>query len=61
MNDCKKVVGKKLDIYSPGIGTQGGNAKKAITNGSDFLIVGRTILGSKNPTRTAKQLMLSGA
>ena len=61
VNDCKKVVGKKLDIYSPGIGTQGGNAKKAITNGSDFLIVGRTILGSKNPTRTAKQLMLSGA
>ena len=61
VSDCKKVVGKKLDIYSPGIGTQGGNAKKAITNGSDFLIVGRTILGSKNPTRTAKQLMLSGA
>ena len=61
VNYCKKVVGKKLDIYSPGIGTQGGNAKKAITNGSDFLIVGRTILGSKNPTRTAKQLMLSGA
>ena len=59
VNDCKKVVGKKLDIYSPGIGTQGGNAKKAITNGSDFLIVGRTILGSKNPARTAKQLQLA--
>ena len=60
VNHCKKIVGKKLDIYSPGVGTQGGNAKKAITNGSDFLIVGRTILGSKNPTRTAKQLMLAG-
>ena len=57
---CKKISGKKLDIYSPGIGTQGGSVKKAITNGSDFLIVGRTILGSKNPTRTAKQLMLAG-
>ena len=54
---CKKVSGKKLDIYSPGIGTQGGSVKKAITNGSDFLIVGRTILGSKNPVRTAQQLM----
>ena len=54
---CKKVSGKKLDIYSPGIGTQGGSVKKAITNGSDFLIVGRTILGSKNPARTAKQLL----
>ena len=56
---CKKISGKKLDIYSPGIGTQGGSVKKAITNGSDFLIVGRTILGSKNPVRTAKQLLLA--
>jgi len=53
---CKKISGKELDIYSPGIGTQGGSVKKAITSGSDFLIVGRTILGSKNPARTAKQL-----
>ena len=61
INGCKKITGKKLDIYSPGIGTQGGNAKKAITNGSDFLIVGRTILGSKNPARVAKQLQLASA
>ena len=54
---CKKISGKKLDIYSPGIGTQGGSVKKAVTNGSDFLIVGRTILGSKNPSHTAKQLL----
>jgi len=57
VNDCKKIVGKKLDIYSPGIGKQGGNVKKAIANGSDFLIVGRTILSSKNPVRTVKQLL----
>ena len=57
VNDCKKIIGKKLDIYSPGIGKQGGNPKKAITNGSDFLIVGRTILDSKNPVRTVKQLL----
>ena len=56
INYCKKISGKKLDIYSPGIGIQGGNAKKAITNGSDFLIVGRTIIGSKNPVRIARQL-----
>ena len=61
INDCKKIAGKKLDIYSPGIGVQGGNAKKAIANGSDFLIVGRTILDSKNPARTAKQLLLASA
>ena len=56
INYCKKISGKKLDIYSPGIGTQGGSGKKAITSGSDFLIVGRTILGSKNPPRMAEQL-----
>jgi len=57
VNDCKKIIGKKLDIYSPGIGKQGGNVKKTIANGSDFLIVGRTIRNSKNPVRTVKQLL----
>ena len=55
INDCRKIVGKKLDIYSPGIGIQGGDAKQAIANGSDFLIVGRAILDSKNPIGTAKK------
>ena len=60
ISHCKKITGKKLDIYSPGIGTQGGDAKQAIRNGSDFLIVGRTILNSKDPVYTAKQLLLAG-
>jgi len=55
INYCKKTAGKKLDIYSPGIGKQGGDAKKAIANGSDFLIVGRTILNSKNPVTAVKR------
>ena len=59
INKCKKITGKKLNIYSPGIGTQGGKTKDAIHNGSDFLIVGRTILNSKNAANTAKQLQLS--
>ena len=59
INDCKKIAGKKLDIYSPGIGVQGGNAKKAIANGSDFLIVGRTILDSKDPVQYCKTIIVS--
>ena len=59
INDCKKIVGKKIDIYSPGVGRQGGDAKQAIVNGSDFLIVGRTILDSKDPIDTAKKIQLS--
>lgn len=53
---CKNKVKEKLDIYSPGIGTQGGEVQKVISSGSDFLIVGRTILSSKNPLDITKKL-----
>ncbi|MGI0003828.1 MAG: orotidine 5'-phosphate decarboxylase [Candidatus Nitrosotenuis sp.] len=53
---CKKKTTGQVNIYSPGIGTQGGNIQKTIQSGSDYLIVGRTILNSKNPKETAKSL-----
>ena len=55
---CKKQVGKKLSIYSPGVGTQGGDAKEVISSGTDYLIVGRSILNAKNPIDVAKNLQL---
>ncbi|MDH3677202.1 MAG: orotidine 5'-phosphate decarboxylase [Nitrosopumilus sp.] len=55
---CNRQVGKKLSIYSPGVGTQGGDAKEVISAGTDFLIVGRTILNAKNPIEVAKNLQL---
>ncbi len=55
---CRKQAGKKLKIYSPGVGTQGGNAKEVVSAGSDYLIVGRTILNAKNPVEVAKNLQL---
>ncbi|NND85870.1 MAG: orotidine-5'-phosphate decarboxylase [Nitrosopumilus sp.] len=55
---CHKKAGKKLNIFSPGIGTQGGDAKNVINSGTDYLIVGRTILNSKNPVSVAKELQL---
>ncbi|HJU79384.1 MAG TPA: orotidine 5'-phosphate decarboxylase [Nitrososphaeraceae archaeon] len=46
-----------LPIYSPGVGTQGGNPKLAISNGSTYLIIGRSILHSKNQRKTLSNLV----
>ena len=53
---CSKQAGKNLSIFSPGVGTQGGNASEVISSGTDYLIVGRTILNAKNPINVAKEL-----
>ena len=53
---CSKQAGKNLSIFSPGVGTQGGNASEVISSGTDYLIVGRTILNAKNPITVAKEL-----
>ena len=55
---CKKQAGKKLSLYSPGVGTQGGNAKEVISAGTNYLIVGRSILNAKNPVDVAKDFQL---
>jgi orotidine-5'-phosphate decarboxylase len=46
-----------IPIYSPGVGTQGGNPKLAIANGSNYLIIGRSILRSKNQRKTLSDLL----
>ena len=53
---CSKQAGKNLSIFSPGVGTQGGNASEVISSGTNYLIVGRTILNAKNPVSIAKEL-----
>ncbi len=53
---CSKKAGKKLSIFSPGVGTQGGSANKVISAGTNYLIVGRTILNAKNPVSVVKEL-----
>ena len=57
ISHCKNTAKNKLSIFSPGVGIQGGSASKAKKLGSDFLIVGRTILNSKNPLETTKKLV----
>jgi len=50
---CKK---DRIPIYSPGLGVQGGNIKQAATNGTDYFIIGRSIIESKDPLKTAKNI-----
>ena len=55
---CSQKARNNLSIFSPGVGTQGGNANEVILAGTDYLIVGRTILNSKNPINVVKELHL---
>ena len=55
---CSKQAGKNLSIFSPGVGTQGGNASEVISFGTNYLIVGRTILNAKNSIAVVKELHL---
>ena len=55
---CSRQAGKNLSIFSPGVGTQGGNAYEVISSGTNYLIVGRTILNAKNSVAVAKELHL---
>jgi orotidine-5'-phosphate decarboxylase len=53
----KKVRSKLSEdvrIYSPGIGTQGGKVLQASRAGSDFFIIGRSIVRASDPERAAQ-------
>ncbi len=52
----KKDMGASLDVYSPGVGAQGADAIAAAKNGSDYLIIGRAIIESKNPAKAAQDI-----
>ena len=54
---CAKKTEKNF-IFSPGVGTQGGNASEVMSSGTNYLIVGRTILNADDPVLVAKKLHL---
>ena len=58
---CAKKIGGKISIFSPGVGVQGGDAKQILSCGTDYLIIGRTILNSKDPVSVAKELSLQSS
>ena len=53
IKEVKSVLGRKVPIYSPGIGTQGGRLKEASRAGTDYFIIGRRITKAADPGKTA--------
>jgi orotidine-5'-phosphate decarboxylase len=54
--EVKRILDGKVEIYSPGVGAQGGAAESAIKAGANYLIVGREITNSDNPAQAARTL-----
>lgn len=51
-----REVRGRIDIYSPGVGTQGGDVEQAVKEGSDYLIVGRTIIEADDTAQAASDI-----
>ena len=56
IREVRSILNEEQVILSPGIGFQGGDARKAIGAGTDYVIVGRTILGAEDPLKAAQEL-----
>lgn len=55
LRHIRKKVGDST-ILSPGIGAQGGTASSAVSSGADYVIVGRSIYGAKDPVAAAETI-----
>jgi orotidine-5'-phosphate decarboxylase len=59
IRSARERVGTEIKIISPGSGAQGGDPLKSLEAGSDYLIVGRSIVDAPNPKEEANRLFRS--
>ena len=59
VKQIRELLGPDIKIYSPGVGAQGGSAKDVLEAGADFIIVGRAIYNSENPSNSVKEILKS--
>lgn len=50
------IIGRKIPIFSPGIGIQGGVISEAFQAGTTYAIVGRSIYQSQDPEHAAREI-----
>jgi len=53
---AKEILGTSVPIFSPGVGTQGGEIARSLKAGTDYFIIGRSITGAQNPGKIAEEL-----
>lgn len=54
IQEIKKSINAECLVITPGVGIQGGEAARAISSGSDFVVVGRSIIDSNDPLKTSE-------
>ena len=52
IKECAQAA-RGLDVYSPGVGAQGGDGRKALAAGASYVIAGRSIIGARCPAKAA--------
>jgi len=51
----RTIAGRRIYIFSPGVGAQGGDPRAALDAGADYLIVGRTIYDASDVEHAARR------
>ncbi len=52
---AKEILGTSVPIFSPGVGTQGGEIARSRKAGTEYFIIGRSITTAKNPGKVAEE------
>lgn len=55
VKEVKAVLGGRVPIYSPGVGAQGGDLRRALEAGTDYFIIGRSITRDPHPEHAAER------
>jgi orotidine-5'-phosphate decarboxylase len=56
IREVNMILDGKIPIFSPGVGTQGGDVEAALDSGASYVIAGRSIVQAEDPAKAAKKL-----